>query len=384
MEPLGFKDYVIQLRRELHMHPELSMEESWTSHRICQELEELGVPYEIVGEKNVIGILHGSKSENPAAIALRADFDALPVTEEVNVPWKSQREGVMHACGHDAHTAILLGTAKLLAQNPDQFSRTVYLCFQQGEETGKGADACVTYLKSKGNVKYVFGAHVLSLLPPGTINLESGLRATGCYIFHIDIKGKGGHGARPDVAVSAAEIACDLYQHLIKIPSNHLEAARTCVVSPCMIQAGNKGNIIPETAFIEGTIRFSGDEDGTLLTDMVEKLSKDIANLYGGKATVTFTSVAPYPIINDEAAVSIGQKAAQAAGFCLVPMPPTSASDNFAEFLHEFPGFYCFVGSKSDREGSTGIHHAPTFDLDDSVLPQTSEFFAKLCAMFSE
>lgn len=383
MESMQFGDYVINLRRELHMHPELSMEESWTSQRICQELTRLGIPYEIVGEKNVIGILHGSKSESTEAIALRADFDALPVTEEVNVPWKSKFERVMHACGHDAHTAILMGAAKLLVQDPDQFSGTVYLCFQQGEETGKGADACVAYLKSKGNVKYAFGAHVLSLLPPGVINLESGLRATGCYIFHIDIKGKGGHGARPDAAVSAAEIACDLYQHLIKIPSNHLEAARTCVVSPCMIHAGTKSNIIPETASIEGTIRFSGENDGELLTGMVEDLSKAVAKLYGGEAGVTFTTVAPYPIINDAKACEIGEKAAKDIGLRPVSMPPTSASDNFAEFQHEFPGFYCFIGSKPDREGSTGIHHAPTFDLDDSVLPKASEFFARLCALVS-
>lgn len=383
MESMQFGDYVINLRRELHMHPELSMEESWTSQRICQELTCLGIPYEIVGEKNVIGILHGSKSESTEAIALRADFDALPVTEEVNVPWKSKFDGVMHACGHDAHTAILMGAAKLLVQDPDQFSGTVYLCFQQGEETGKGADACVAYLKSKGNVKYAFGAHVLSLLPPGVINLESGLRATGCYIFHIDIKGKGGHGARPDAAVSAAEIACDLYQHLIKIPSNHLEAARTCVVSPCMIHAGTKSNIIPETASIEGTLRFSGENDGELLTGMVEDLSKAVAKLYGGEAGVTFTTVAPYPIINDAKACEIGEKAAKDIGLRPVSMPPTSASDNFAEFQHEFPGFYCFIGSKPDREGSTGIHHAPTFDLDDSVLPKASEFFARLCALVS-
>ena len=383
MESMQFGDYVINLRRELHMHPELSMEESWTSQRICQEFTRLGIPYEIVGEKNVIGILHGSKSESTEAIALRADFDALPVTEEVNVPWKSKFDGVMHACGHDAHTAILMGAAKLLVQDPDQFSGTVYLCFQQGEETGKGADACVAYLKSKGNVKYAFGAHVLSLLPPGVINLESGLRATGCYIFHIDIKGKGGHGARPDAAVSAAEIACDLYQHLIKIPSNHLEAARTCVVSPCMIHAGTKSNIIPETASIEGTIRFSGENDRELLTGMVEDLSKAVAKLYGGEAGVTFTTVAPYPIINDAKACEIGEKAAKDIGLRPVSMPPTSASDNFAEFQHEFPGFYCFIGSKPDREGSTGIHHAPTFDLDDSVLPKASEFFARLCALVS-
>ncbi len=383
MESMQFGDYVINLRRELHMHPELSMEESWTSQRICQELTRLGILYEIVEEKNVIGILHGSKSESTEAIALRADFDALPVTEEVNVPWKSKFDGVMHACGHDAHTAILMGAAKLLVQDPDQFSGTVYLCFQQGEETGKGADACVAYLKSKGNVKYAFGAHVLSLLPPGVINLESGLRATGCYIFHIDIKGKGGHGARPDAAVSAAEIACDLYQHLIKIPSNHLEAARTCVVSPCMIHAGTKSNIIPETASIEGTIRFSGENDGELLTGMVEDLSKAVAKLYGGEAGVTFTTVAPYPIINDAKACEIGEKAAKDIGLRPVSMPPTSASDNFAEFQHEFPGFYCFIGSKPDREGSTGIHHAPTFDLDDSVLPKASEFFARLCALVS-
>lgn len=230
----ALQEYVVSLRRELHQHPELSMREDWTCGRICEELSALGIPYELAGEKNVIGRIEFGPGKR---LAIRADFDALPVQETVDVPWKSALENVMHACGHDGHTAALLGTAKALLSMKERLHGTVFLCFQQGEEVGQGADKCVEYLKAHGGVDMAIGAHLLSLLDTGTIDIGPGLRANGTDIFHIDITGKGGHGSRPDLVSNVLTIACDIYQHLIAIPSNRLEAARTCVVSPCVIQA---------------------------------------------------------------------------------------------------------------------------------------------------
>lgn len=372
MNQNAFDEYVISLRRKFHQHPELSGKEKDTRAVICAELEKLGIPYDIVDAKNVIGCI---KNGSGKRIAFRADIDALPVEEQVDVPWKSNTPGVMHACGHDAHTAALLGAAKLFAENLSQWHGTVYLCFQCGEEAGIGAAECVQYLQEQGGVDAAFAVHMLSILPPGLINLQPGVRANGGITFHIDIQGKSGHGARPDVAVSAAEIMCDTYQQLLRIPSNHHEAAKTCVISPCVLRSGTRFNVIPGGAVIEGTIRFMGIEDGAILEERVRHVAEAVAAFHGGTAQVQFTPVARYPVVNDEKMTAIGREAAEAVGFKHFDMPNSSASDNFAEFLHAFPGYYCFVGSQSSRPGTSGIHHAPDFDLDESVLPRISFMF---------
>ena len=170
-------------------------------------------------------------------------------------------------------------------------------------------------------------------------------------------------------------IACDIYQHLIAIPSNRLEAARTCVVSLCAIQAGQRYNVLPETARLEGTFRFSGDGDGKILMDMIQDTAERIAAIYGGIAKTSFETMAAYPVVNDPAATAIGQDAAMACGLRLLQLPPTSASDNFSEFLHVFPGFFCFVGSRSDRDGTSGVHHASNFDFDETAMLHIVRFF---------
>ena len=381
MDMNALAEYIVTMRRELHRYPELSGKEERTCARICEELTEMGIPYAIAGEKNVIGCIKNGPGKR---LAFRADFDALPVEEQVDVPWRSEMPGRMHACGHDAHTACLLGAAKLFLERQAQWRGTIYLCFQQGEEIGLGAEDCVRYLQSQGGVDAAFGAHVLSILPSGAIDLQSGPRASGAVIFHIDIQGKSGHGARPDAAVSAAEIMCDVYQQLLRIPSNHHEAARTCVVSPCVLRSGSQSNIIPENAVIEGTIRFLGVEDGEVLMNRVRNTAENLAAFHGGSAQARFEVMARYPVINDREMTSIGQQAAKAVGFQLLDVPPSSASDNFAEFLHAFPGFYCFVGSNSSRPGTSGVHHAPDFDLDESVLPKIAELFWETAKQLQE
>lgn len=373
------REYVVSLRRELHQHPELSMQEDWTCGRICRELSSLRIPYEIAGEKNVIGRIECGPGKK---IAIRADFDALPIQEVIDVPWKSTQEHVMHACGHDGHTAALLGTAKVLMSIKSQLRGTVYLCFQQGEEAGQGADKCVEYLKEEGGVDMVIGAHLMSLMEVGTIDVNPGFRANGAGIFQVDVIGKGGHGSRPDLVPNVLTMVCDIYQHLISIPSNRLEAARTSVISPCMIQAGQRFNILPETARLEGSFRFSGMEDGDLLTNMIRETAERIAAVYGGEVKTGFQLAAKYPIINDPAATAIGQDAAAACGLQLLQLPPTSASDNFCEFLHAFPGFFCFIGSHSGREGTSGIHHAPDFDFNEAALVNAVRFFCACVERF--
>lgn len=164
---------------------------------------------------------------------------------------------------------------------------------------GIGAAECVQYLQEQGGVDAAFAVHMLSILPPGLINLQPSVRANGGITFHIDIQGKSGHGARPDVAVSAAEIMCDTYQQLLRIPSNHHEAAKTCVISPCVLHSGTRFNVIPGEAVIEGTIRFMGIEDGTILEERVRHVAEAVAVFHGGTAQVQFTPAARYPVVNE-------------------------------------------------------------------------------------
>lgn len=365
-------EYVINIRRDLHRHPELSGQEVRTLGRICEELGKLQIPYDMVEGKNIVARIENG---NGREIAIRADFDALPVDEVTDVPWKSENPGVMHACGHDAHTATLLGAAKLLLADKDAWKGTVYLCFQHGEEIGRGAGEIVSYLKENTNTDAVFGAHMMSIIPPGYVVLSPGIAAAGAFFFKIHIRGKGGHSGRPDLAFSAAEIMCDIYQNLLRVPTNHHEAASTCVICPCMLHAGNKANIIPESAEIEGTARFLGTEDCSVIMDKIRTTAELTAAVHGGSVTVEFEIMAKYPVVNDAMITEAGQRAVNAAELKLMQAPPSTASDNFAEYLHEFPGFFCFVGSKPDRPGTSGIHHAPDFDLDESAIAKTSWVF---------
>lgn len=370
---LSLSEYVISLRREFHRHPELSGQERWTADRIAKELAEIGIPFERVAG-NIIGILACGEGKR---LALRADFDALPLTELTDVPWKSENPGIMHACGHDAHAAILLAAARELYAQRESLHGTINFCFQQGEEIGIGAKECVTYLQQRGGVDLAIGLHIMPLLETGVIDLTPGFRANGAYEFAVDVTGKGGHGSRPDLSQNTLLAACDIVQHITAIPSNRHEAVKTCVISPCIMQVGEKSNILPETAHIAGTIRFCGEDDGEILKEKVTSTAAGIAAVYGASAQTLFHAVAPYPIYNQADAVTLAKQAACACGLCAQDTPPTSASDNFGEFLHAFPGFFAFLGARSNRANTSFVNHAPNFDIDESALPLGAAFITE-------
>ena len=267
-----YEQYVIDMRREFHENPELSHHEERTVRRIREELDKLGIPNITVGHNNVIGTLEGGKPGKK--IAIRADIDALPVAEANEVPYKSKVEGVMHACGHDGHAAMLLGTAHVLSEIRDQLCGTVYLCFQVAEEIGAGADEIVAYLKSIGGVDQAIGTHLAGGDPAGVINLPDGPMMAGALGFEITVKGVGGHGSRPDRAVDPVKPACDIVLKIAMIPAQYHNPFDTCVVSPCQITAGNKNNIIPETAFIAGNIRFFKYGDGDKIFAKIKEVAE--------------------------------------------------------------------------------------------------------------
>lgn len=370
-----YEQYMIDIRREFHMNPELSFEEDRTVKRICEELDSFGIPYELVGHNNVVAVIN--KGKPGKRIAIRGDIDALPMQEENDVPYRSQVDGKMHACGHDGHAAVLLAIGRSLSELKDELNGSVYLCFQVAEEIGRGADEIVAYLKEQGGVDQAIGTHLSGGDAAGIINLPGGPLMAGAIGFEIDVLGVGGHGSRPDLAVDPVKPACDILLKVASIPAQRHNPFDTCVVSPCQIVAGTKNNIIPEKAHIAGNIRFFKYGDGEKIVEVIRTIAENTAKAYGTKAVVTSQVMSPLPVINDEACAAKGREIAQRIGLKLAePRNPTAGSDNFAEFLAAFPGFYCDTGARSTRPDSSGNHHNSKFDLDESAFKKVMEFLA--------
>ena len=371
---LSVEEYVVNMHREFHMHPELPLEEEWTSARIQEELTKMGVEFEVVGAHNVIGWLDFGKGGK--TIALRADIDALPVEELVDLPYKSQIPGKMHACGHDAHAAMLLGTAKVLSENKDLLTGKVYFVFQCAEELGKCADECVAWLLAKGDVDHAFAMHLGGQYPVGTMELQAGARFSGAEIFYIDIHGKGGHGSRPDMSIDPIRVACDIYGKISSIPTNRHSMFDTCVVAPCMLAGGNRFNVFPDTAHIEGTIRYYKPGDGKRVYAKLKDFAEKTAEMYGATATVTNALAAKCPVLNDADCTAAGRQIWEDMGLTLAAdCDPSAGSDNFAEFLEVFPGFYAVLGSYTELPNTSGNHHNATFYVDEACMKYGVEFF---------
>ena len=376
-----YEPYMVEMRRELHQHPEISLQEEWTSARICQELESAGIFYRVVGHRNVVGVVDSGKPGR--SIAIRADFDALPMDELVDLPYKSKIKGAMHSCGHDAHTATLLGCGKVLNDLKDSFNGKVYLCFQIAEEVGAGADEIVAYLKEQGGVDEAIAVHVLGAEEVGTMVLPDGAMYAGNMGFKVTVKGVGGHGSRPDLAVDPLRPACDILLKIQAIPVNRHDPFETVVISPCMINGGTKNNIIPEACEIEGNIRFFRVGEGEELVGEIARMAEQIAAAYGATVEVSHNSMALYPVVNIAESAQRGRALAKELGLTvLAPPNPNLASDNFADFLQAFGGFYASFGAHSHRPGTSGNHHNPTFDMDEAAMPLWGEFLAEYAYRF--
>ena len=369
------KDYVIALRREFHMHPELSLKEERTSRRIREELEKLGIPCEVVGHGNVVGRIDSGRPGK--GLIIRADIDALPVCEELDLPFRSQNPGVMHACGHDAHMSCLLGTAALLSECREAFCGHIYVVFQVGEEIGEGACEVVEYLKEKGDCDSAIGMHVAGVLKPGVVELREGARFSGADIFHIEIRGRGGHGSQPYDTIDPIKCAVDIYNRLITIPVNHHNMFDTCIVSPCRLQAGERFNIIPDKALIEGSIRYYRYHDNRRIMELIRPMCEHVAASHGCTVTVRNEEAVKCPIVNDKVCIDRARKVAESIGLTLDDTRyPSSVSDNFAEFLEAWPGFYMNFGVQSDLPDSSVSLHSSSFALDENALPLAVAFFS--------
>ncbi|MDD4844393.1 MAG: amidohydrolase [Anaerotignum sp.] len=364
------KDYIIQLRRHFHAHPEVSLQEYETSKKIEKELDALEIPHRKVGETGVYAWIDGKKSPQGKIVALRGDMDALAMEDLKTVPYHSQRKGFCHACGHDAHTATLLGAAKVLKSMENDFSGQVRLFFQQAEEIGQGARLFVQEGLLDG-CERVYGAHVASRLQSGKVALTKGPQCASCDYFKIEITGKGAHVSTPHLGVDAAYIAAQIVVNLQSIVARSTAPLETVVVGVGVIKAGTQYNIVAEKAEIEGTTRSFLPEVRTFTNERVVEIAKQTAAMYGAKAEVTFLDFAA-PLVND--AQTVEEVTAVAEGLIersniVTDYEKALGADDFADYLAVAKGMYAFIGTGNDENPNTRVaHHHGLFDIDEEAM----------------
>ena len=373
-----YQDEMTEWRRDLHAHPELSMREFRTSAMVQAKLREFGVDEIVTGmaTTGVVGVIRAGSSDR--AIGLRADMDALPIQEETGLDYASQTQNVMHACGHDGHTTMLLGAAKYLAETRN-FDGTVYLIFQPAEEFEAGAEKMVKDgLFEKCPMDMVFGVHNWPQSPAGTFMWHNGDVMAAVAWIDITITGKGSHGAFPHQGVDPIVVAANIVNALQTIVSRNMEPIQGGVVSIGHISGGDAYNILPERVVMKGTARWFRPEVGRVIEDGVRRLTVGIAESFGAKADVTFTRYVP-ATINDADAITLAVSAATlVAGEARVKhMPaPAMAGEDFAYMLEAKQGAYLWLGS--GRGPDEPLLHHPRYDFNDAVLPVGASWYSTL------
>jgi len=368
-------EYIIDLRRDFHANPELSFKETRTSQIVCDELEKMGISYERLDNNCVVGRIKGVYEGKK--IAIRADMDALPIREENRKSYTSKNVGVMHACGHDGHTAMLLGAAKLLVEVKDELKGEVFLCFQSAEEVGGGAFEILEYLERKGGVDEAISAHLWGEIPSGSISVVKGVRMAAGSGFTIEVTGKGGHGSRPDLSIDPIKPAANILLAISAIPTNRYKAIEPLVVHVGKLEAGTMGNIFPQKAILDGGIRSFSDEGEKFAKDAIATIAENCARMYG--ATAEFKSIEGVPaVVNDPLAVARAEKVVEKMGSLrLDEFEPICASENYGYYMQKYKGFMAFIGVRNEEKGIIHGQHHPKFDIDEDVLSKGSEFFAQ-------
>ncbi len=371
------EDYIINLRRWFHMYPELSFEEKNTAKKIKEELSKLNISFEeLNGTYSLIATISGKTNNSNKVIGIRADFDALPIHEETNLEFKSKNDGVMHSCGHDAHTAMLLGTAKLLAQNTDKIDGVVKLIFQAAEERSQGIQQVLDYFEENQAPDEVIGIHIWSAIDAGEVLLIPEAVFSGNGIIDYKIIGQGGHGARPDLVKDPIKAACDMVLHLSQIPSNYHDVLDNAVVSICSIQAGNTINVFPTEATIRGTYRYLKPLSDKSLRSAVQKVASGIECLHDVKLIANTEDGIP-PVYNNPEMIEKAIEITKSISGLEVSSQkePISASDNYGKLLEKYKGIYAILGGKKLNE-KFYPHHHPKFDIEEGVLIKGSDFMS--------
>jgi len=380
----GLENYVIGWRRRFHQNPELSFGEYQTSRAIAEELKRLGmIVKRNVGGTGVMGLLIGDPRGR--TVALRADMDALPVSEENNTSYRSRNPGVMHACGHDGHMAMLLGAAKLLTFGKGQIKGTVKFLFQPGEETPPGGALGMIKAGVLENPKVdaVFALHLDSSLSSGTVGLRKGPMMAASDNFEITVTGKGGHAARPHSCLDPVTTAAQMISGMQTIVSRRIDPAQPAVITVGKVEAGTKHNIIPEKAVLVGTARTIDRHSTKMMPAWIKQMASGVARANGLKAGVKYER--GYPVLfNDPAMVDFCEKAVKETfgrSAVIRLEEPMMGGEDMAYFLQKVPGAFLRLGSRKDRATSYPWHH-PRFQIDEAVLSLGSGLLYEIAAKY--
>jgi amidohydrolase len=361
---------IIDLRRQLHRHPEISHEEHWTHDFIADHLEKLGLTVRRhVAGTGVVAILRGA--HDGPVVALRADIDALPVTEDSGVPFASEIPGKMHACGHDIHTTCGLTAAKLLSGVRDQISGTVVFLFQPAEEVGHGAnDMLAAGCFDDPKPQMIFGLHNQPEIPVGQVGVKAGPLMAASAKIVLDITGRGGHGAMPHRNIDPIVAGSAIVMALQTIVSRNVNPLEPAVLTIGEFKAGTAFNIIPQTAQLTGTIRSFDNDLYQQMPDMIRRVAENAAASFGATASLSVEASIPAAVVNDERAAGIIEGAiVKALGEGAIVRPtPSMGGEDFAMFQERIPGCFVWLGVGNPEIGATYPWHSPHFKADESAI----------------
>jgi amidohydrolase len=393
---------LVEWRRRLHQKPELGFQEKLTAEFISNKLQTWGIDHQTgIAKTGILATIKGTKPPTPHStanhptqhsplsthkvLAIRADMDALPIQELNEVPYCSQHDGVMHACGHDGHTAIALGTAYYLQQHRQDFAGTVKIIFQPAEESPGGAKPMIEagVLKNP-DVDAIIGLHLWNNLPLGTVGVRSGALMAAVELFDCKILGKGGHGAIPHQTVDSVVVAAQIVNALQTIVARNVNPIDSAVVTVGALHAGTTHNVIPDTAIMKGTVRYFNPAFQGFFHQRIEQIIAGICQSHGAKYDLEYGSLYP-PVINDISITELVRSVAEEVidtPMGIVPECQTMGGEDMSFFLQEVPGCYFFLGSANLEKDLAYPHHHPRFDFDETALGMGVEIFIRCVEKF--
>ena len=387
---LDLQPSLIQWRRDFHRFPELGFQEKRTSTAIAEKLTAWGIPHQTaIAQTGIVATITGRKASQGQGkhkvLAIRADMDALPIQEENIVSYKSQIENMMHACGHDGHTAIALGTAKYLWEHRADFSGTVKIIFQPAEEGPGGAKPMIEAgVLENPQVDALIGLHLWNNLPLGTVGVRSGALMAATEYFHCKITGRGGHGALPHQTIDSILVTAQVVNSIHTIVSRNVSPLESAVISIGEFHAGSAVNVIADSARISGTVRYFNPEVGAKLATRMEEVIAGICAAHSASYDLQYHKLYP-AVINDYAIAELVRSVAETVietPTGIVPECQTMGGEDVSFFLEAVPGCYFFLGSANPDKGLAYPHHHPRFNFDETALATGVEIFARCVEKF--
>lgn len=372
LEALNIKDELKEIRRTLHQYPELGFEETNTSKYIKDFLDKEGIEFKEFAKTGVCGIINGTKEGNKKVIALRADIDGLPMQDKKSCQYASKVKGKMHACGHDGHTTILLGVAKILNKYKEEFSGTVKLIFEPAEETTGGAKVMIEEgVLENPKVDVMCGLHVEETIDCGTIMVKKGTVNAASNPFNITIKGAGGHGAYPDTAIDPIVIASHVVTSLQGVVSREIKPVNPAVITIGSIHGGTAQNIIPSEVKMSGIIRTMTMEDREFAKRRLKEIVNGVCTTFRGSAEIEIEESYPCLYNDDDMVELLERSAKEVIGQENVKLQknPKLGVESFAYFANEVPSVFYFLGIRNEEKGIIYPAHNSLFDIDEDALP---------------